>query len=234
MIHPRSGWYTPLLFHLRSRTVRGLLLILPMLVTVWLLKLLFDIINNYITPLVVAMFQAAGSPDLDRWQARIGFPIIGLLLTILVIYLCGLLAGNMVGRRLVLMVERIILRIPVVKGIYGAARQLLDAFSFSDKKTFSKVILVEYPRRGLWTIGFVTTDEKHTLGSGGESAVPVFLPTTPNPTSGWLIFVPEDDLRVLDIPMDEAVKLIVSGGIVNPGDIGRLVSNPGNTGDELL
>ncbi len=222
------------LFHLRSRTVRGLLLILTMLVTVWLLKLLFDMINTYITPLVVAVFQSAGSPDLDRWQARIGFPIIGLLLTVLAIYLCGLLAGNMVGRRLVQMVERFILRIPVVKGIYGAARQLLDAFSFSDKKTFSKVILVEYPRRGLWTVGFVTTDEEHNLGGAGNRTVPVFLPTTPNPTSGWLIFVPVDDLKVLDIPMDEAVKLVVSGGIVSPGDIGRLQRSPGNTGDEPL
>jgi uncharacterized membrane protein len=217
-----------LLFHLRSRTVRGLLLILPMLVTVWLLKILFDLINTYMTPMVVTVFRAAGSPDLDRWQARIGFPIIGLLLTILAIYLCGLVAGNIVGRRLVLMVESLVLRIPVVKGIYGAARQLLDAFTFGNKKTFSKVVLVEYPRKGLWTIGFVTTEKEHSLGGQAGRAVPVFLPTTPNPTSGWLMFVPVDDLIVLDLPMEEAVKLVVSGGIVGPDDIGPLQRAPGS------
>jgi len=223
-----------ILFHLRSRTIRGLLLILPMLVTVWLLKILFDLINTYITPMVVTVFRAAGSPDLDRWQARIGFPIIGLLLTILAIYLCGLLAGNMAGRRLVLMVERFVLRIPVVKGIYGAARQLLDAFTFSDKKTFSKVVLVEYPRKGLWTIGFVTTEKEHNLVGDGSTAVPVFLPTTPNPTSGWLLFVPVGDLIVLDIPMEEAIKLVVSGGIVSPDDIGPFLRSPGHAGEETL
>ncbi len=223
-----------ILFHLRSRTVRGLLLILPMLVTLWLLKILFDLINTYMTPMVVAVFRAAGSPDLDRWQARIGFPIIGFLLTVLAIYLCGLLAGNIVGRRLVLMVERFVLRIPVVKGIYGAARQLLDAFSFSDKKTFTKVVLVEYPRRGLWTVGFVTTENEHTLGGKGGPSVPVFLPTTPNPTSGWLLFVPLDDLTVLDIPMEEAIKLVVSGGIVSPQDIGPFLRSTGSKGQGVL
>ena len=212
-----------LLFHLRSRTIRGMLLILPMLVTVWLLKILFDVINLYVTPMVVAVFRAVGSPDLDRWQARIGFPIIGLVLTVLAIYLCGLLAGNMAGRRIVLMIEGLVLRIPVVKGIYGAARQLLDAFTFGGKKTFSNVVLVEYPRRGLWTVGFVTTEKEHNLGGGSSRAVPVFLPTTPNPTSGWLLFVPLEDLKIIDIPMEDAVKLVVSGGIVSPDDIGPLL-----------
>jgi uncharacterized membrane protein len=120
-----------------------------------------------------------------------------------------------------------VLRIPVVKGIYGAARQLLDAFTFGEKKTFSKVVLVEYPRKGLWTIGFVTTEKEHRLGNLPGPAVPVFLPTTPNPTSGWLLFVPLDDLIVLDLPMEEAVKLVVSGGIVGPDDIGPLQKAPG-------
>ena len=221
-----------ILFHLRSRTIRGLLLILPMLVTIWLLKILFNLVNLYITPLVMAAFRAAGSPDIDRWQARIGFPIIGLLLTVLAIYLCGLVAGNIVGRRLVLMVERLVLRIPIVRGIYGAARQLLDAFTFAEKETFSKVVLVEYPRKGLWTIGFVTTDKQHRLVDDGSRAVPVFLPTTPNPTSGWLLFVPLEDLTVLDIPMEEAIKLVVSGGIVSPDDIGPLLVRSGGTGRE--
>ena len=205
--------------HIRSRVGRGLLLVLPLVITVWLLKILFNLINVNVTPMVVAMFNAIGSPDLNRWQSRVGFPVIGILLTVLLIYLLGLLAGNIIGKRMGAMVEAAILRVPIVKGIYGSARQLLDAFSFSGTQKFSKVILLEYPRRGLWTVGFVTTEQRHEMpaavGENGRS-VSVFLPTTPNPTSGWLLFVPVQDIKVLDISMEDAVKLVVSGGIVDP------------------
>ncbi len=222
------------LFHIRSRIVQGLLLVLPLVITVWLLKVFFDLMDKSVTPLVVALFRAIGSPDLNRWQTRVGFPVIGILLTVVAIYLLGLLAGNLVVKRLGRMVESFILRIPIVKGIYGSARQLLDAFSFSGKPTFTKVALLEYPRRGLWTIGFVTAEFRHRMGpakaDGGEArrTVPVFLPTTPNPTSGWLLFVPEEDLQVLDIAMDDAVKLVVSGGIVSPSDLGELLPAAGS------
>ncbi len=95
----------------------------------------------------------------------------------------------------------------------------------SGSRAFSKVVMLEYPRHGLWTLGFVTTDVEHRLESRGQSVtatVPVFLPTTPNPTSGWMILVPTSDLRVLDMSIEEAVKLIVSGGIVSPANLGAL------------
>ena len=222
--------------HIRSRVGRGLLLVLPLVITVWLLRILFTLINVNVTPLVVAMFEAIGSPDLSRWQSRIGFPIIGVLLTTLLIYLLGLLAGNIIGKRMGGMLEAAILRIPIVKGIYGSARQLLDAFSFSGTQKFSKVVLLEYPRRGLWTVGFVTTEDHHEMPEAATEAsrtVPVFLPTTPNPTSGWLLFVPVKDLHVLHISMENAVKLVVSGGIVSPENLGERVSPwPGKPGSD--
>lgn len=216
-----------LLGHIRRRMVRGLFMILPLLITVWLLGLLFTVINDNVTPSVQALLQWMGMPGLDRGAARhLGIPLIGLLLTALVIYLLGLLGGNLVGRRILSSVESLILRLPLVKGIYGSARQLLDAFSFSGERTFSRVVMIEYPRRGLWTLGFVTTDVEHRLTEPAAeqiTVVPVFLPTTPNPTSGWMMLVPTRDLVVLNMTIEEGIKMIVSGGIVTPSDLGSLV-----------
>ena len=209
--------------HARRKMGQGLLIVLPMLITLWLLSILFEVINKNVTPTVVAVLRAAGTPWLEIWPARkILIPLIGLILTAATIYLIGLLAGNLAGRRLLALVEKGILRIPIVKGIYGAAHQLLNAFSMTGSRAFSKVVLVEYPRRGLWTVGFQTSDREYGLSGPGDSSdqrsVPVFLPTTPNPTSGWMILVAPEDLKVLDMTIEEAIKLIVSGGIVGPDD----------------
>jgi uncharacterized membrane protein len=211
-----------LLAHVRSRLVRGTILVLPALITIWLLRLLFRIIDANVTPYVRSVLEAMGMPGLERWLARLGVPIIGLLLTAAFVYLIGLLAGNFLGRRLGRVIESYILRVPLVKGIYGGARQLLDAFTPGGRQAFSRVVAVEYPRPGVWTIGFVTSTITHRMPSGGRSAdcLAVFLPTTPNPTSGWLALVPVDEVRVLDLSVEEGVKLIVSGGIVSPPDVG--------------
>lgn len=211
--------------HFRSRFVRGILVVLPLLITIWLLRVLFDLVDGNVTPIVVAVFQALGAEDLDRWQTRLGYPIVGILLTVLLVYFIGLFAGNIAGRRALQLLESWILRVPLVKGIYGSARQLLDAFTTGGKRTFSKVVVVEYPRKGLWTVGFVTAETSHRVPPGppGEAtvrSVPVFLPTTPNPTSGWLVLVPTPDLLELDMTIEEGIKLVVSGGIVSPAELG--------------
>ncbi|MDX1390385.1 MAG: DUF502 domain-containing protein, partial [Acidobacteriota bacterium] len=147
--------------------------------------------------------------------------IVGLVVTVAVIYGIGVLGGNLIGRRIVSAFERLVLRIPLVKGIYGAARQLLDAFTATGTQTFSKVVLLEYPRPGLWVVGFVTREQVHGADDAAPlgGVVPVFLPTTPNPTSGWMVLISRKDLLVLDMSIEEAVKLIVSGGIVGPDDL---------------
>jgi len=220
--------------HIRRRLVQGVILVLPLVVTIWLLGVLFDVVNGNVTPVVRGLLEWIGMPGLERSLARLGIPVLSLALTLTVIYLLGLIGGNLAGRRLLLLIESWILRIPLVKGIYGSARQLLDAFNITGKRAFSKVVLLEYPRAGLWTLGFVTTEAEHVVeraGDGPVSAVPVFLPTTPNPTSGWMLLVPTTQLRVLDISIEDAVKMIVSGGIVSPADIGRLMRAwPGSSG----
>lgn len=205
-----------LLGHVRSRLVRGAILVLPALITIWLLRLLFNVIDTNVTPHVRSVLVWSGMPGLERWFAKLGVPIIGLMLTAAFVYLIGLLAGNFLGRRLGAAIEASILRIPFVKGVYGAARQLLDAFTPGGGQAFSQVVAVEYPRAGVWTVGFVTSEVAHHM-PGGDQRLPcisVFFPTTPNPTSGWLALVPTDDVRVLDLSVEEGVKLIVSGGIV--------------------
>jgi len=213
------------LAHIRRHLVRGIIVVLPLLITVWLLRLLFLVLNDNVTPYVRALLDVLGIPGLERWFARLGIPVIGVMLTVAALYGIGLLGGNLAGRRLVGWIETTILRIPLVRGIYGAARQLLDAFGAGGTRTFSRVVMLEYPRRGLWTLGFVTSESEHLIAEGAEAlaTVPVFLPTTPNPTSGWMILVPTRDLQVIDMSIEDGIKLIVSGGIVAPANLGRLL-----------
>jgi len=208
--------------HVRGRIGSGLLIVLPLLITVWLLNILFNLIDRRVTPWVLAALRAAGAPGLDQWPARVAVPLIGVVLTAVAIYLAGLLTGNLIGRRILALFESAMLRIPLVKGIYGAARQLLDAVSLTGKRPFSRVVLVEFPRAGIWTVGFVTQERAHVIGGprGDEAAVSVFVPTAPNPTSGWVLFVRETDLVELDLTVEQGLKLIVSGGIVSPDDLG--------------
>lgn len=214
--------------HIRRSLVRGIVLILPFLVTIWLFSLLFDVINLNITPLVREMFTYVGIPGLERWFARLGIPIIGLLLTLTFVYLVGLLGGNLAGKKLLSGVESWIRRIPIIRSVYGSARQLLDAFSETGQAHFSRVVLVEYPRLGMWTVGFVTREIVHHLPQNDRTTVhetvPVFLPTTPNPTSGWMILVPIQDIIELDLNVEDGLKLVVSGGIVSPDDLGAVIA----------
>ncbi len=210
----------PAAAHFRARLVTGLLIVLPLLVTLWLLRILFKAIDANVTPWIFSALSAAGVPDLDRWPARLAVPIVGVVLTVFFIYGIGLLAGNLVGRRLLELFEGGVLRIPLVKGIYGSARQLMSSFSVTSKRPFSKVVLVEFPREKLWAVGFVTQESEHPIARPGRGAlpgaVPVFVPTTPNPTSGYVVFAARDQLVELDITVEQGLKLVVSGGIVSP------------------
>lgn len=209
--------------HVRRNLVRGILVLLPAIITLWLLRLLFGLISDNVTPTVVAVLRAAGVQGLEGWHLRVAVPLIGVVLTLLLVYLFGLIAANLVGKRLLAMAEQAILRVPLVKSIYGGSRQLLDAFNVGGGGGFSRVIVAEYPRAGVWTIGFVTNESPTSLaGCGadpGDGMLFVFFPTTPNPTSGWLALIPSRDVHDLGITVEEGIKLIVSGGIVAPPNL---------------
>jgi uncharacterized membrane protein len=211
--------------HVRTHFVRGLLIVLPAIITFWLLRILFSAVSGNVTPWVLRALAAGGVTWMNDWHARFIVPLIGLLLTLLLIYLIGLIAANLVGQRVLSWFEGGVLKIPFVKSIYGGARQLLDAFGSGGKGTFTRVVLVPYPRAGVFTVGFVTSEVRveMPMGDGFVSSVMVFLPTTPNPTSGWLAIVPERDLLEFDLSIEEGVKLIVSGGIVTPAALAERI-----------
>jgi uncharacterized membrane protein len=217
-----------LVAHIRRNILRGLFLVSPMLITGWLLIILFSVIDRNVTPLVRQVLVWARVPGLERWIAQLGIPLVGIILTIICVYLLGVLVASLGGRRLIGMFESYLTRIPVIGTVYGSSRQLLDAVNVQDREHFTRVVMFEYPRKGLWTVGFVTREARHELGGPtAESStlfVPVFLPTTPNPTSGWLIFVPESELIDLKMTVEDGIKLVVSGGIVSPENLGTLTT----------
>ncbi|NOX69284.1 MAG: DUF502 domain-containing protein [Gammaproteobacteria bacterium] len=158
-------------------------------------------------------------PDQYRPEAWLGFAIpgLGLLLTLVILLVTGVLAANFVGRSLVAFWERILERIPIVRSIYSASKNFAEiVFSDSDQ-SFKKVLLIEYPRKGLYGLAFQTaTDLGEIQARGGEDLVCTFVPTTPNPTSGFIIIVPRKDVIELDMDVDEALKMIISLGVVVP------------------
>ena len=208
--------------HIRRNLIRGLLLVLPLVVTAWVVQLLFGFVSRQATPRLQRLVEWTGVEPPEGAIGRVFFSVASVLITAAMIYTIGAIGSNFTGRRWVRWFESWILRVPLVRSVYGPLRQLLDSFGSDRKANFSRVVLVEYPRKGLWTIGFVTTEKRHSF-SGEKHKIPVFLPTTPNPTSGWLVFADEDDLVTLDLSVEESIKLIVSGGIVGPDDLGRLV-----------
>jgi uncharacterized membrane protein len=211
-----------LLARLRQDFLAGLAILLPLVITLWVLNILFGLVHGVSTPSILRVLRLLRVPLVDDPAfARYIVPIVGLFATLFVILLVGMFAANFLGRRIVAGFDRLMLRIPVIKGIYGAARQLLDAFR-TTSTTFRRVVAVEYPRAGVLTVGFVAREgARFRAADPGERPrmegyTLVFLPTTPNPTSGWLAAFPDDKVIPLDLTVEEGIKMIVSGGIVVP------------------
>jgi uncharacterized membrane protein len=190
----------------------GLLTVVPVAMTIvvvnWIVGSMDDLLNRFI-------------PDNYQPDLVLGFPIpgLGLLATFLLVMLVGLFTANYFGRKCFEYSERLMGRIPLVKGIYSLFKQVANTVLLKEKQSFRKVVLVEYPRRGIWMVGFVTGRTEGEIQEITERPViNVFLPTTPNPTSGFYVLVPEEDAQVLSMSVEEAFKLIISGGMVTPLD----------------
>jgi uncharacterized membrane protein len=166
-----------------------------------------------------AILKYVPAKYLPETYLHIHIPGLGLILTIVLVFVVGLLTRNFVGRKLVHLGEKIVDRIPIARIIYIGVKQLLEALFFQKTRAFDKAALIEYPRRGVYAIGFVTGESKGEVQNlTPKNMINVFVPTTPNPTSGFYILVPENELIILSMSVEDAFKLIVSGGIVSPAN----------------
>ncbi len=194
---------------LRRYLVAGILVWAPLAVTYLLLKFAISIMDRTLRFV----------PEQYRPEELLGFSIpgLGVILTFVVLLVTGVLAANFVGRAFVGGWESLLDRIPVVRAIYSAAKNFAEVVFSDSSQSFKKVLLIEYPRKGLYSLAFQTaTDLGEIQGRSGEEMVSCFVPTTPNPTSGFIIIVPKKDITVLDMDVDEALKMIISLGVVVP------------------
>ena len=185
---------------IKRRIFAGLIAIVPIAVTFWILKFLFIFLDGFAAPLLK--------------QVDIEIPGLGIILTLLFIFILGILITNVLGKTIFSWGEKILDKLPFVNTIYNTIKQITSAFSSSTVKSFEQVVFIQYPRKGLWTMCFVTNQSKN---ENGESFYHVFVPTTPNPTSGVFIIVPQKDAIHPDISVEDGLKAIISGGILDSG-----------------
>jgi len=154
---------------------------------------------------------------LPETYLQIHIPGLGLILVVILVFVVGLLTRNIIGRKIVHLGENIVDRIPLVRVLYTGVKQLLEPLFLQKTNAFKRVALIEYPRRGVYVIGFITGESKGEVqNKTSKNMMNVFVPTTPNPTSGFYILIPEDEVVYLNMSVEDAFKLIISGGIVSP------------------
>ena len=184
-------------------------MVLPAVISFYVLVSLFNYFDG------IFALWIGGIPIIG--PRLVAIPGVGLILTLSLIVLIGMATANIVGRRIVAYGDRVFSRTPVIRSIYNAVKQIVDAFASSSDGAFQQVVLVEYPRLGTYAIGFLTSSLKGEVAEYiGADVVAVFIPTTPNPTSGMLILLPRASVHNVNMSVDEGLKLIVSGGVVTP------------------
>ena len=193
----------------RRYLVTGLIIWLPLVVTVVVFRFLIRLMDRTLVLI----------PPTWRPEELLGFPLpgLGVLLTLVVLFVTGLLGANLFGRRLVELWESILHRIPLIRSVYSGAKQVAETVLSDGDTSFKRVFLVQYPRKGVWSLCFQTSTELAEIQHRtAEEVICVFVPTTPNPTSGFILLVPRHDLIALDMTVDEGLKMIISLGVVVP------------------
>jgi uncharacterized membrane protein len=199
---------------LKKAFFTGLVILVPLGITLWVLRLIVTTLDQTLLLL----------PPSVRTQAPFNVPGVGSILTLLIILVVGILARNFIGRRLVMWWEALLGRIPVVSAIYSSVKQVSDTLLSPSGQAFRKPVLVKFPHAGTWSIGFVVGDPGSAIQESlaGPHAS-VYMPTAPNPTSGYVLIVPLDQIVDLEITVDEALKFVVSMGVVTPGPRGTVI-----------
>jgi uncharacterized membrane protein len=205
---------------MRKYLVTGLLIWIPLVITIWVLKLIVDALDQTLLLL----------PMLFRTENWLGLhvPGMGVVMTLVIVFLTGLFATNLLGARLVHFWHDLLHRIPVVNSIYSSVKQISDTLFSSSGQAFRKALLVQWPRDGMWTIAFLTGAPGDDVAAHLEGDyISVYVPTTPNPTGGYFVVVARKDVIELEMSVDEALKYVISMGVVPPGGNGNHVKGAG-------
>ena len=200
---------------MKKYLITGLLIWIPLVITIWVLTLVVDTLDRTLLLL----------PPQFRTEAWLGMhvPGMGVIMTLVIVFITGVLAANFIGERLVRLWNAILHRIPFVSSIYSSVKQVSDTLFSSSGEAFRKAVLVRWPHQGMWTIGFLTgTPGGDVANHLRDDFLSVYVPTTPNPTGGYFVLVARKDLIELDMSVDQALKYIISMGVVAPPPNGRL------------
>lgn len=200
--HPRARAF-------RNYLIGGLLVWIPIMITVWVFRFLTRILDSSLVLL----------PPSWRPEAIFGHyvPGVGILLSLLLLFLTGLVARNLLGKRVMTAVEDVVRRIPVIGAVYGGAKSFSETVLTDKGTSFKQVVMVEFPRKGIFSIGFITSHDLEEVQARTDQLVTcVFVPTTPNPTTGFLVLVPKDEVVIMDMTVDEAFKMLFTLGVVVP------------------
>lgn len=223
-LDPGKPRRSSLVSRLRASFLTGLVVIAPVGLTIWLIWSVVGWIDGFVLPLVPAAYH----PDrmlqdffgLDP-SVQINVRGLGVVIFLIFTILIGWIAKGFMGRSLIRFAESLVERTPVVRTIYSGIKQISETIFAQSERSFETACLIEYPRKGIWALGFISTDTKGEVALKAHPAGPmvsVFLPTTPNPTSGFLLFFPKSDVIELDMTVEDAAKLVISAGLVYPSD----------------
>ena len=202
--------FTKLNPRIRNVFITGLLIPLPIALTYFILQFLFKNLDA-LSPVFTKVLIDLGAPIPEGYR----IPALGLVITLLIVLAVGWFTTNFFGKRLILLGENIVGKIPFVRRIYKGSKQVVQSIAHADTRAFRKVVLIEFPRRGMLAIGFVTGEARGEVQKNTcDDVLNVFVPTMPNPTSGFLVFAPPEELTEIDMSIEDGVKYVVSGGIV--------------------
>lgn len=199
---------------IRNYLLAGILVTAPLGITVYLVWIFLQFMDSTVSELIPKEYN-------PNTYLQFSVPGFGLLIALVFFISIGILARNFFGRLIIRLYEYFMNRMPVVRHIYGAIKQIAETIMASQSQAFREVVMLEYPRKGVWSIGFVTNQSEGEIQRvTKENMINVFVPTTPNPTSGYLLFVPKKELHYLHMSVEEGIKLVVSAGIISPPDHG--------------
>lgn len=216
-----------LLTRLRNYFLTGILVTVPFGITAWLGWEFLGFIDSRIVPLIPANWN-------PEHYLPFSIPGLGVVILLLWLILVGMTAAGFLGRLMVRTFDRMLGTLPVARSIYGATKQIIETIIAQQSNAFRDTVLIEYPRRGTWAIGFITGQtEGHVQGVTQTEVANIFLPTTPNPTSGFLLFIPREEIIPLDMSVEEGLKMVISGGIITPVDHGTYEEGAEDSGDSL-